>query len=76
MQDAGGIYRGLDEIESWITHVGGVHLHEHAPPPVSAPRARIIVHIPLDGNLPGNTVLLRYQFELADGLVMDLSVGI
>lgn len=77
VQDDGGAYQGRPEIESWIAHTSTEYTYTSTRLGQRVlDEGHVVVQIRLDGNFPGNTVLLRYQFVLADELVTDLTIGI
>lgn len=75
--DDGRTYRGIDEIDEWIRRPSGEF--EYAATRIGqlcADQTHTTVQIRLDGTFPGGTVTLRYRFELAEGKIMHLSIGI
>lgn len=74
--DDGTTYRGADEISAWLrrsaseyeytsTRIGQCGVDTRTP----------IVQIRLDGNFPGGTVTLRYEFELDEDLIAGLTIS-
>lgn len=75
--DDGNTYEGIDAISAWIetsateytytsTRIGQRVGDEN----------QVVVQIRLDGNFPGGTVTLRYQFELHAGLIKRLAIEV
>ena len=74
--DDGHRFNGHDEIEAWLA--GGASEYTFTRTLVSAEAAgadtwTVLNHI--EGNFPGGTVDLRYQFTLADGLITELVIA-
>jgi hypothetical protein len=73
--DEGNSYRGHAEIIRWReglrewTYTVAVLGSE----PISATAYRVAVR--LEGNFPGGTADLSYEFQLADGLISELRIG-
>jgi ketosteroid isomerase-like protein len=73
--DEGNNYRGHAEIIRWRE---GLHQWTYTATvlgtePISDTAYRVAVH--LEGNFPGGTADLGYEFQLADGLIRDLRIG-
>lgn len=68
--DDGNTYRGIEEIAAWIEQSSSEY--EYTSSRIGQRQeddTRVTVQIRLDGDFPGGTVTLRYQFELdSDGI--------
>ncbi|MBE1573494.1 nuclear transport factor 2 family protein [Amycolatopsis roodepoortensis] len=74
--DDGKTYRGIDEIGAWIERSAGEYEYTSTRiGQTEADTTRPVVRIRLDGNFPGNTVTLRYCFEVDAGLIARLTIG-
>lgn len=75
--DDGRTYQGIDEIGAWIARSSSEYEYTSTRVGQRADDAEHVdVQIRLDGNFPGGTVTLRYQFELAKGLITRLEIAI
>ena len=75
--DDGRTYRGIGEIAAWIERSSGEY--EYTSTRIGQRRdddAHVVVQIRLDGNFPGGTVTLRYQFELRDDRISRLAIEV
>ncbi|MEJ6549998.1 MULTISPECIES: nuclear transport factor 2 family protein [unclassified Corynebacterium] len=75
--DDGHIYEGIDEIGTWIERTSGEYDY------VSTRTGQrhdddthVTVQVRLDGNFPGGTVTLRYQFTLDKNLIGGLVIEV
>ncbi|GAB2613421.1 nuclear transport factor 2 family protein [Pseudactinotalea suaedae] len=75
--DEGRTYEGIQAIRDWMkrssseytytsTRIGQQVVDED----------HVVVQIRIDGNFPGGTATLRYQFELQDGLIRRLAIEV
>lgn len=75
--DDGSTYEGIDAISAWIETSAteytytSTRIGQHV-----ADDNHVVVQIRLDGNFPGGTVTLRYQFELHAGLIKRLAIEV
>lgn len=75
--DDGGTYQGVEAIDSWISQSSTEFTY-------TATRigqrivdvSNAVVQVRLDGNFPGGTVTLRYQFTLKDELISRLAIEV
>lgn len=75
--DDGRTYHGIDAIGAWIaSSVGEYEVTSTRIGQAGAETSRPVVRVRLDGNFPGGTVTVRYQFELADGLIERLVIEV
>lgn len=73
--DEGKTYHGHAEIIRWRE---GLHQWTYtvtvlSSEPISETAYRVLVRI--EGNFPGGTADLGYEFQLADGLISELRIG-
>ncbi|MFF2083766.1 nuclear transport factor 2 family protein [Nocardia sp. NPDC058176] len=77
VRDDGNTYEGIDAISTWIAHSSTEYTYTS-----TRVGQRIIddthttVQVRLDGDFPGSTVTLRYQFEHVDGLITRLAIEV
>lgn len=75
--DDGSIYQGAERIGAWIEKSSTEYSYtssrigQHIADAVQAH-----VQVRLDGNFPGGTVTLRYQFELHAGRISRLAIEV
>ena len=75
--DDGSTYEGSDAIGAWIAQSSSEYTYtssrigQRTTDPTHA-----VVQIRLDGDFPGGTVTLRYQFELRRGLISRLEIEV
>lgn len=75
--DDGVIYEGIEAITAWIERASSEYAYtstrigQHVDG-----EAHAVVQVRLDGNFPGGTVILRYQFELHGGLINRLAIEV
>ncbi|MFC8921833.1 nuclear transport factor 2 family protein [Cellulosimicrobium sp. NPDC057127] len=75
--DDGGTYSGTDEIRAWVARTSTEYTYTSTRiGQDAADDSRAVVLVRLDGDFPGGTVTLRYQFELRDGLVRRLAIKV
>lgn len=72
--DDGHTYRGHDEISNWLNRATAEYTYTSTRIGQQVDGARAVVQIRLDGNFPGNTVVLRYQFDIRDGQITRLAI--
>lgn len=75
--DDGNTYQGIDEIGAWIERSSSEY--EYTSTRIGQridDETHVVVQIRLDGNFPGNTVTLRYRFELEEGLITRLAIEV
>lgn len=74
--DDGHTYRGLREISAWINRSAGEYDYTSTRiGQADVDTTHPALQIRLDGNFPGNTVTLRYQFALEAGLITRLVIS-
>jgi hypothetical protein len=75
--DDGHTYEGIDAITAWIEGAASeftytsTRLGQHVVDP-----DHVDVVIRIDGNFPGGTATLRQRFEVADGRITRLEIGV
>lgn len=75
--DDGRAYRGIDEIGAWVERAASEYTYTSTRIGQRVDGdARAVVQIQLDGDFPGGTVTLRYQFELEAGLIVRLAIEV
>ncbi|MCR1784002.1 nuclear transport factor 2 family protein [Nocardioides carbamazepini] len=75
--DDGNIYEGIEAITAWIETAATEYTYTSTRVGQQmTDDAHAVVQIRLDGNFPGGTVTLRYQFELHAGLVNRLAIEV
>lgn len=75
--DDGSTYEGIDAISVWIERSSTEYSYTSTRVGQRvADDAHAIVQVRLDGNFPGGTVTLRYQFELRAGLISRLAIEV
>lgn len=75
--DDGNTYDGSDAISAWIEHSSSEYTYTSTRVGQRVTDAtHAVVQVRLDGNFPGGTVTLRYQFELASGLIGRLAIEV
>ncbi len=75
--DDGRTYSGTDEVRTWIATTSTAYTYTSTRiGQDAADDSRAVVLVRLDGNFPGGTVTLRYQFALRDGLVTRLAIEV
>ncbi len=75
--DDGRTYQGTDEIGAWIERSSDEY--EYTATRIGQrtdDELSITVQIRLDGNFPGGTVTLRYQFELEEDQITRLEIEV
>jgi ketosteroid isomerase-like protein len=74
--DEGQTFRGHDEIRRWRETVTSRYTYTVTVLDSQAAGGDgHIVTVRLDGNFPGNTVELRFQFTVRDGLIASLTIA-
>ncbi len=76
VHDEGATYRGRTEITRWRDEALSQWTYTTTllgAEPVSESAFRVTVRV--EGNFPGGTADLGYDFVLADGLISDLRIG-
>lgn len=74
--DDGHAYQGIDEIGAWIERSSSEYEYTVARTGQRIDdKGRVVVQIRLDGNFPGGTVTLRYQFELEKDRITRLVIA-
>lgn len=74
--DDGHRFDGHEEIDAWLTGAASEFTFTRTPVSAEATGAdtwTIVNHI--EGNFPGGTVDLRYEFTVADGLITQLVIA-
>jgi len=75
--DDGNTYEGIDAIAAWIARSSSEYSYTSTRIGQQvAGDDRAVVQIRLDGDFPGGTVTLRYQFELQDELIRRLAIEV
>jgi len=75
--DDGNTYLGVEAIGAWIESSSSEYAYtatrigQHILDDTHA-----VVHVRLDGNFPGGTVTLRYQFEHRSGVIDRLAIKV
>ncbi|WP_407284948.1 nuclear transport factor 2 family protein [Streptomyces sp. BP-8] len=73
--DEGNTYEGTEAIEGWLTRSATEFTHTiHLTGAQQTDATRYIATHHLEGNFPGGTIDLRYQFTLRDGLIERLVI--
>ncbi|WP_069385870.1 nuclear transport factor 2 family protein [Cellulosimicrobium cellulans] len=75
--DDGRTYSGAEEIRAWVARTSTEYTYTSTRiGQDTANESGAVVIVRLDGDFPGGTVTLRYQFELRDGLVTRLAIEV
>lgn len=75
--DNGTTHEGIDAITTWIEASSTEYTYSSTRVRQQvADDSHPVVHVRLDGNFPGGTVLLRYQFALHAGLISRLAIEV
>lgn len=75
--DDGNTYQGIEAITAWIGRSSTEYTYTSTRIGQRlADQNDAVVRIRLDGNFPGGTVTLRYQFELRAGLISNLAIEV
>lgn len=75
--DDGKNYVGPEEIGAWIDHSSSeFEFVSTRIGQLNAETDKPVVLVRVDGNFPGGTVALRYQFEIAEGLIVRLVIEV
>lgn len=75
--DDGNTYEGIEVISAWIEKASSEYTYTSTRIGQQvADETHAVVQIRLDGNFPGGTVTLRYQFELQAGLINQLTIEV
>lgn len=74
--DDGRVYDGAAEIEGWLSTAASEYTYSRTfvSSTEVAPSRWLVVNR-LEGNFPGNTVELRYEFELDGDLIAGLTIA-
>ena len=77
MLDDGSTYHGIQAIRDWMERsLTEYTLTSTRVGQQVADEAHAVVQVRIDGNFPGGTATLRYQFELDDGLIRRLAIEV
>ncbi|WP_222843935.1 nuclear transport factor 2 family protein [Cellulosimicrobium sp. CUA-896] len=75
--DEGTTYSGTEQIRAWVARSSTEYTYTSTRIGQDvADDSRAVVLVRLDGNFPGGTATLRYQFELQDGLITRLAIEV
>ncbi|GAB3601208.1 nuclear transport factor 2 family protein [Microbacterium tumbae] len=75
--DDGSVHTGIAEIDDWLENSSAEYTYTSSRIGQRVvDDARAVVQIRLDGDFPGGTVILRYQFELRDGRIVRLAIEV
>ncbi|MCX5251736.1 nuclear transport factor 2 family protein [Streptomyces sp. NBC_00201] len=73
--DDGNTYEGTEAIEAWLNRSATEFTYTiHLTHAQQTDATRYIATHHLEGNFPGGTIDLRYQFTLSDGLIERLVI--
>ncbi|WP_234572512.1 nuclear transport factor 2 family protein [Rhodohalobacter sp. 614A] len=70
--DEGKTHRGKAEIKSWIAKANGTYKTVMKPLDYSPDQQMLEAEI--SGTFPGSPLVLKYQLEIADGLIQSLRI--
>jgi len=71
--DEGRTHRGKAEIESWIDQANKEY--RATMEPVAYDEKEHILSAKTSGNFPGSPIVLKYHFQLADGIIDSLRIS-
>ncbi|WP_425864770.1 nuclear transport factor 2 family protein [Arthrobacter sp. TWP1-1] len=75
--DDGNTYEGIDAVSAWLQKAASeITFTSMRTGQMVDDEIHPVVQIRLEGNFPGGTVTLRYQFELHVGLISRLAIEI
>jgi cell division FtsZ-interacting protein ZapD len=75
--DDGKTYEGIEAIRAWLLDASSEYIYTSTRIGQQVTdEAHSTVKIRLDGNFPGGTVILRFQFEIADGSIRRLAIEV
>ena len=72
--DEGHTYNGRSEIRQWIGEANGNYKIGMKPLEYAEKGAQSILTAEISGEFPGSPAVLKYHFELKDGLIQSLKV--
>jgi hypothetical protein len=74
--DEGKTYVGHQAIQSWMEESSTKYSYVVDPFELTTLDRQIVVSAHLTGNFPGSPIDLRYRFEIFDGKIAKLEIGI
>lgn len=74
VKDEGEWRQGPAEIAAWARDTRARYQHQTTPGSIDSDAAAVFVNAQVVGNFPGSPVVLRYRFELNDGLIDRLEI--
>lgn len=74
VKDEGEWRQGHAEIATWARNARASYQHQATPLSVDKDAPVVFVNAQVAGNFPGSPVVLRYRFELNEGLIDRLEI--
>lgn len=74
VKDEGEWRQGHAAIADWARNTRARYQHQSTPLSLDSDAAAVFVNARVAGNFPGSPVVLRYRFELQDGLIDRLEI--